>query len=183
MKRILVFSVILIMCLNAVSGVVGHNGSGGDMEITSGAGATTGVGPDGQQYSAKVSSLGSSYNDTKDSIDSSSISSGKIMFNGTIRASTPCNKVTHEVEESENKYVLNIKTSAEENGSALCTQVITGFKYSAEFEASEPGFTLEVKHDGERIKQFQSVSDKGTGNKNNGDKQSFIHKILRFLGF
>jgi len=165
--------------------VVGHNNTkdNGQMEITtkgSTAGSTTAVGPNGTQYSAKVSIEGRNRSSTEDQIRSETISSSKVEFAGTIQAGTPCHTVDHEVNETDEGYTINMQTVKEAKEGQLCTQVVTGINYNAEFEA-ETGNTLEVQQNGETVETFQTVSDKGDKNKDKG-KKSMVQQILNFLG-
>lgn len=181
MRRTAILAAALCILITPAIAVVGHNGSDGDMSITSSgstASGTTAVGPNGTEYSAKVSMDGRVQQNTSDRIRSETISSRQVSFKGTIEAPTPCYVIDHEVEEKEEGYVLNIKT-VEEGGDGPCTQVVTGINYDAEFEA-EPGYELEVQHNGQQIETYQTTSD--SGDSNDKEKKSFWQQILEFLG-
>jgi len=180
MKRTALLAATLFILISPALGVVGHNGTGGDMSITSGssASATTSVGPNGTAYTAKVEMAGRSQNSTEDMITEESISSSNIHFNGTIRANTPCHVIDNEVKETEDGYVLNIKTVKDGLDNSTCVQVISGINYNAEFEA-ESGFNLEVQHNGETVKEFSTVSDE---EEKNQEESSFWSQILSFFG-
>lgn len=182
MKRTVLLVASLFVLISPSLGVVGENTSDSQPGITSlgsSSGATTAVGPNGTKYTAKVSMEGRTQNKTNDTIRSETISSSKVNFNGTIQASTPCHAIEHDVNEAEQTYTINIKTIEDSSNNQLCTQVITGINYNAEFEA-ETGFTLEVMHNGEKIETLQTVSDKQ--NKTQKQQKSIIQKLLNFLG-
>lgn len=180
MIRTALLAATLCILVSPALGVVGHNDSGeGQMGITSGssASATTAVGPNGTEYTARVSMEGLSPNSTDDRIRDESISSSRIEFNGTIQAPTPCHVIDHEINETQDGYTFNIETVKDQQENGTCTQVLKGINYNAEFEA-ETGFNLEVQHNGEEIETFNTVSDKGDKN----EKQGLIQMILNFLG-
>jgi hypothetical protein len=163
MIRTALLTATICILVSPALGDVGHNDSGeGQMGITSGssASATTGVGPNGTEYTASVSMEGLSPNSTEDRIRDESISSSKVEFNGTIQAPTPCHVIDHEINETQEGYTFNIKTVKDQKENGTCTQVLKGINYNAEFEA-ETGHTLQIQHNGEEIETFNTVSDKG----------------------
>lgn len=182
MKTTALIAAVFLLVISPATGLENHNATG-DMTITSGGGSsasgTVAAGPNGTQYSAKVGMEGRTQNATADRISEEEISSSKVSFNGTVEVSTPCHVIDHEISETETGYVMDIKTVKQADGNQLCAQVVTGIKYSAEFEAGN-GYELEVRHNGEKVKTFQTVSDKG--DKNVGRNRSFLQKLLGFLG-
>lgn len=182
MKRTALLLIASCLLITPALGVVGHNNSDSEIGITSSSSATTAVGPNGTDYTAKVEMQGRNRVNTEDRINNETISSSKVEFNGTIRAGTPCHVLEHEVTQSEEGYILNIETAQDTERGEVCTQVVTGINYHAEFEGKS-GFNLEVQHNGETIETFQTVSDKGNKNKDSGTKKTFFQKVLGFLGF
>ena len=184
MKKGIISALAALLLITSATALVGHNNTDGDLGIASTgstASATTAVGPNGTKFSSKVSMLGDNRSSTADRITDEKISSSKVSFKGTVQAMNPCQGIEQNVTETENGYVMNIRTVAEETGNETertpCAQVITGINYDAEFEA-ETGFGLEVQHNGNKIKEFQTVSDKGEKNK----KKSWLERILSFIG-
>lgn len=179
MIRTALLTATLCILISPALGVVGHNSSEGQIGITSGSSAsgTTGVGPNGTEYTAQVSMDGRSPNSTSDVIRSESISSSAVSFNGTIRAPTPCHVIDQEVKETRDSYIINIETVKDPMTNTTCAEMITGINYHAEFKA-ETGFTLQIQHNGEEINTFNTVSDRVNRNQEKG----LIQMILDFLG-
>ncbi|MFP4038349.1 MAG: hypothetical protein ACLFTA_01040 [Candidatus Nanohaloarchaea archaeon] len=172
-------AVILAMIglITGAAAVVGHNGSDGEVSITSGesASSTTEVTENGTEYTARVSMTGQTQNETGNRVRNATYSESGVTFQGAIKAPTPCHVIDQDVKETgENRYSLHIKTKKDslENRSQACTQVVTNINYSAEFEAS-PGFQLEVKHDGQTMETLEEPQEQ---------KKSLIQRILAFFG-
>ena len=82
-----------------------------------------------------------------------------VTFTGRIVAPTPCHVIQHEVEESKDKYILNVKTvnDLESNGNEsiqACAQVLTMIEYEGEFSNKE-SFRLEVQHKNETVRTLE----------------------------
>jgi hypothetical protein len=92
MKKTVLIAAVLCVLISPALGVVGHNDTGGEMGVTSTgstASGTTAVGPNGTEYSSKVSMEGRTQDNTEDRIREETISSSGAHFNGTIQAATP----------------------------------------------------------------------------------------------
>lgn len=178
MKRTAIILITFTLLTASSAAVVGHNGSNNsDLSITSGssASATTGVNQNGTQYTAKVEMNGRSNNQTDNEVRNVNFPQNKVEFEGTVTAGTPCHTVDHELNKTDNSYTLNIVT-VKEDPDQVCAEVITGINYDAEFEA-EPGFQLEIQHNGETIENVQDRTvEKEPENK------SLIEKLLEILG-
>lgn len=91
-----------------------------------------------------------------------------VTFTGNIVASTPCHVIQHEVEETEDKYILSVKTVNDQLGSdgnesiQACAEVLTMIKYEAEFSDDE-AFRLEVRQNNDTIR---TLSHPGIGGQN-----------------
>lgn len=182
MKRTALITITTLFLISSGLAVVGHNNSGDNqMGITSTGGsssATTSVGPNGTEYSAKVMMEGTTSANTSDRIRSESISSSGVQFNGTIQASTPCHVIDHEITETQDGYNLNIKTVKENIENRTCTQVLTGINYNAEFEG-QTGFTLQVQHNGQTLNTYDTVHNE---EENKDQEIGLIQAILNLLG-
>lgn len=181
MRRTALLTIMTLFLISSGLGVAGHNNSGDDyMGITSTGGsssATTSVGPNGTEYTAKVMMEGRSPENTSDRITSESISSSGVQFNGTIQASTPCHVIEHEITKTQDGYNLNIKTVKDNLENQTCTQVLTGINYNAEFEG-QTGFTLQVQHNGQTLNTYDTVHNDKTENK---QEKTLMQMILEFL--
>lgn len=182
MKKTAVIMVAVVLIISGVTAVVGHNAtSEGNMGITSNDSATTasGANQNGTQYTAQVEMRSMSMNQTGNQIQNITHSESSITFEGTITASTPCHIIDHEVNQAEEGYILNVETvrnELEEDQTQVCTEVITGLNYDAEFEA-DPGFQLEIQHDSETVETVVHG--------NNGEeveRKSWIKWLLNILG-
>lgn len=181
MKRIAIILITSILLTVSATAVVGNNDTSEDgLSVTSSssASATAGVSPNGTDYTAKVEMAGSSPSQTEDEVRNLSFPDSKVEFKGTIPAGTPCHVLDHKINKTGKDYVLNIQTVKEDlhgNGTEFCTQVVTGINYEAEFEA-EPGFQLEIQHDGETVENVQDRTVEPE------PEPSLIQQILGWLG-
>lgn len=162
LRTIVLLAVTATLLLPMAGAVVGHNSSNddGDMHIMSSgssASATTAVGENGTEYTAKVEQQAASCMNGNQSAGVSDISfngddsmDGKnsVTFTGLIQTATPCYTVDHNVEKTgKNTYVLNVTTEATGD---MCVECVGAVTYDTEFVAQEP-FNLTVKHDGEDV--------------------------------
>ncbi|PSH00261.1 MAG: hypothetical protein BRC28_00480 [Nanohaloarchaea archaeon SW_4_43_9] len=166
-------SVLLLAAFFMVSGataVVGGPEPGeGEMAIMSSgssASASTTVGENGTEWRAETSMVNRTSSITKPRLENVQFSeeNNTVTFTGHIVAPTPCHVIQHEVEESEDKYILNVKTVSdlESNGNEsiqACAQVLTMIEYEGEFSNKE-SFKLEVRHNNETIR---TLSHPGIG--------------------
>lgn len=183
MKKIAIALITALLLTSTVSAVVGHNGTENGLSITSGssASASAGTSPNGTVYKASVSMEDRKQNNTAGRIQDITHGESNVTFKGTIEAGTPCHVINHEVEEKNDSYTLNVKTVKEELDSPnqsgqLCAQVVTGIEYSGEFQA-DPGFNLEVQHNGETVEKIKHQKDE-----KKPKKKSFLQNLLSFLG-
>ena len=166
-------SVLLLAAFFMVAGatavVGGPETREGEMAIMSSgssASASTTVRGNGTGWRAETSMVNRSSSITEPRLENVQFSEkdNSVAFNGHIVAPTPCHVIQHEVEESEDKYILNVKTvnDLESNGNQsiqACAQVLTMIEYEAEF-SNEDSFKLEVRHNNETIR---TLSHSGTG--------------------
>jgi hypothetical protein len=161
---------------NAAAVVDNKTRNNSDVGITSGSSsATTGVNPNGTQYTAKVEMRGRTSNASNIVENVSYADKNKVTFSGVINASNPCHTLEHDLNETgDDSYILNIKTVDSESAGA-CATVVTGIKYDAEFEA-DAGFNLEVRHNNRTI---ETMEDRVVEPK---PEPGLLEKILNFLG-
>lgn len=127
----------------------------GEMAITSSgssASASQAVGPNGTEWKAEVSMVNRTGNVSEDRIEDISYGEDNysVEFTGYITAPTPCHTISHEVEESEDGYVMQIETVKEQDNRTACLQVLTMIEYDAEFSTDE-AFELKVRHGNETV--------------------------------
>ncbi|MFB6190406.1 MAG: hypothetical protein ABEJ91_02430 [Candidatus Nanohaloarchaea archaeon] len=183
MRKTLAVSAVLLLFASSTAAVVGHNNSGGDVSITgsSGASGSTAAGPNGTEWTAKVSMVKRTQyiNGTGrlGDVNRSGQESIRTSWTGWISAPTPCHVIDHEVKEKNGKYVINIKTVRDElDRDRACAQVISGIMYSASFEAGKP-YTLEIRHDGETMDTINQEEQEPV----HRDESGFISKLLNWL--
>lgn len=179
MKKTLVLLTVSIMLLGTASAVVGHNGSDGELSITSGgsssASSSVAAGQNGTEWRATVEMTGRDTNASTgiSSVNYSEANYRKVEFNGVIEAPTPCHVLDHDLENtSENSFRLNIQTVREEldgNNTQTCAQVITPITYEARFQTEEQ-FTLEIQHDNQTVETLEYPEEE--------EKNSPIYTIL-----
>lgn len=177
MKRTAIILIAFTLVVGTSTALVGHNNSPEDeVSITSGgsASSTTGVSENGTEYTAKVEMEGRTQNITGNRIRNIDREDSRVQFEGTVAAGTPCHVIDHEVSRKNGEYVMNIKTVKDnlDRNNTLCAEVVTGINYSAEFKA-EPGFKLEVQHNGETLKTFNRQRQ----------EKSLLQKILALFRF
>lgn len=180
MKKTLVLLTVSIMLLGSASAVVGHNGSDGELSITSGgsgssAGSSVAAGPNGTEWRATVEMTGKDTN-TSTGLLSVNYSEGDyrmVEFDGVIESPTPCHVLDHNLENTEeDSFRLNVQTVKEElegNNTQVCTQVITPITYEASFQTEEE-FTLEVQHNNQTVDTLEYPKEE--------EKNSPIYSIL-----
>ena len=179
MKRTALIIGLTILLAGLSAAIVnGNKTRSGDLSITSGgsASATTGVNENGTVYSIKVETSGQDMNNTEDWIGNATFPHSGVKFQGRIRAPTPCHVIQHDVNKTDNQYVLNIETVKEslDNSTEVCSQVVTGINYDAEFEA-DAGFQLEIRHNNQTVETYSDrVVEK--------EPQTLLEQILGLLG-
>jgi len=159
-------SVLLLAALLMVSGataIVGGPEPGeGEMAILSSgssASASTSIGENGTGWRSETSMVNRSSSITEPRLENVQFSEedNTVAFNGHIVAPTPCHVIQHEVKETEDKYILNVRTvndqlDSDSNESIqACAQVLTMIEYEGEF-SNEDSFKLEVRHNNETIR-------------------------------
>ncbi|PSH01788.1 MAG: hypothetical protein BRC27_00905 [Nanohaloarchaea archaeon SW_10_44_10] len=161
-------SVLLLAAFFMVAGatavVGGPETREGEMAIMSSgssASASTTVGENGTEWRAETSMVNRSSSITEPRLENVQFSeeNNTVTFTGHIVAPTPCHVIQHEVEESEDKYILNVKTvnDLESNGNQsiqACAQVLTMIEYEGEFSNDEAS-TLEVQHKNETVRTLE----------------------------
>jgi opacity protein-like surface antigen len=152
MKRILLASTLALLAFSA-SAVVGHNGSDGDLGITSSSSASEAVSPNGTRWSSTFSET--AIRNTSTGVNSYEFSGSSVNFSGVFRAPTPCHALNSEVKEgSENSYRFIITSEASSDDDQVCAQVISYRGYNASFQTDEP-FELEVVHENESVETLK----------------------------
>lgn len=182
MKKTLTLLTVSIMLLGTASAVVGHNGSDGELSITSGGSSSSSssvaAGPNGTEWRATVEMTG---RDTNASAGISSVNYSeedyrKVEFDGVIEAPTPCHVLDHNLDSTgEDSFRLNVQTAKEElegNNTQTCAQVITSITYDASFQTEER-FTLEVQHNNQTVETLEYSEEE--------EKNSPIYSILDWL--
>lgn len=148
MKRTLLASTLVLLAFSA-SAVVGHNGSDGDLSITSSSSASKAVSPNGTQWTSTFSVT--AVRNRSAGINDYEFGDNSVNFSGVFQTPNPCYTLNSEVKEgSENSYrfVIEAVDSSKENQS--CAQVISYRGYNASFQTDEP-FKLEVLHGNESM--------------------------------
>lgn len=146
-KLVLTFAVLLSIGLSTA--VVGGPNPGEDeMAITStesSASATTGVGPNGTEYTSYFSVTNATQSN-ETGVTNSSFDGDTAQFTGVYRTPTPCYELNHDLEKNGNTY--NFDITSEETGNGTCAQVVTYYEYEANFTADQ-AYRLNITHDGE----------------------------------
>jgi hypothetical protein len=148
MKRIILASALILFVFSA-SAVVGHNGSEGDLSITSSSSASEAVSANGTQWESTFSESATRNNST--GLNSYEFSGNSVNFSGVFQAPTPCHALNSEVKKgSENSYRFIITSEVSSDDDQVCAQVISYRVYNASFQTDEP-FKLEVLHGNESV--------------------------------
>ncbi|MFB6208477.1 MAG: hypothetical protein ABEJ69_03940 [Candidatus Nanohaloarchaea archaeon] len=168
MKKTVVLLTSFALLLSMAGAVVNYSGPEDQPHIMGGssASATTGVGPNGTKYTAKVEMRNRTGNITDERLENINYSkSGEtVTFTGYIQAPTPCHTIDSDVEKENNSYNLNVVTVAPSDDRA-CVQQLTMIKYEGEF-STDGEFTVVVQHDGKTIESLESPregQDRNTG--------------------
>lgn len=186
MKRTILLIAIALL-VSTTAAIEGYDGPEDQPHImgsgsSSSASASTAAGPNGTEWTAKLSMAGSQcLSNSSTGVTNSSFGTENdtysVSFQGTVETSDPCHTLDHEVIETSNgHYMMNI-TSNPSNGT--CTQCVGSISYEASFEADE-AFDIEILHDGDKVEGF--THPERDDNEPKDDKSSgFMASIVNFL--
>lgn len=156
--------------------IMGHGSS-------SSASASTAVGENGTQWKAETSMVNRSGNITEGRLEDVSYSEDdyRVNFTGYIQAPTPCHVIDHDVEETEDGYILNVETVNDQtdeagNSTRTCVQQLVMIEYDGSFSAKED-FSLEVRHNNETVETLQHPGIE----KQKPGKKGFFRSLSRFF--
>lgn len=174
---------LLFMISGATAVVDGPEPDDGEMTImdrgSSSATASSSVDSEGTDYRAETSMVNRSPNITDQRLENVSYSEDeyRVDFTGHIEASTPCHVIDHDVDETDEGFVLNVQTVKDDldNQSAACAQVMNMIEYEASFSNSED-FTVEVRHGNQTV---QTLTHPGLDN--DQKKTGIIQSLRAFL--
>jgi len=110
-----------------------------------------------------------------------------VSFEGSIKGSNPCEKVSAtDIIREDDRYVINITTL---EGEGFCAQCMAQLDYEAEFSFSEP-VDVEVRHEGEEMRTLthpdvdQENGNDGNQSDSSSEEKGGISRMVRsFLGF
>jgi hypothetical protein len=141
---------LLFMVSGATAVVGGPEPSDGEMTImgqgsSGSASASTSVNENGTEWRAETSMVNRSSNITEGRLEDIQYSQQdySVDFTGHIQAPTPCHVIEHQVTESENGYVMDVKTrydeTDEESNETIqpCAQQLVMIEYDGSFSAPE----------------------------------------------
>lgn len=178
---------LLFIVSGATAVVDGPEPDDGELTImdrgSSSATASSSVGAEGTEYRAETSMVNRSPNITDQRLENVNYSKEdySVEFTGHIEASTPCHVIDHDVDETDEGFVLNVQTVTDDldNQSAVCAEVLNMIEYEASFTSDEE-FTVDVRHGKETIQTLQhpGVDDE---QKKTGIIQSLRALLSRFF--
>jgi hypothetical protein len=186
---------LLFMVSGATAVVGGPEPSDGEMTImgqgsSGSASASTSVNENGTEWRAETSMVNRSSNITEGRLEDIQYSQQdySVDFTGHIQAPTPCHVIEHQVTESENGYVMDVKTrydeTDEESNETIqpCAQQLVMIEYDGSFSAPE-SFKLEVRHNNETVDTlYHPGIEKKESTEARGPVDSVINWVKGLLG-
>jgi hypothetical protein len=100
----------------------------------------------------------------------------ELTFTGWMQAPDPCHKAVYDTGVEEGRYVLYL--DPHKTGNDTCTQCVGRVKYRATVQFS-PDYPLLVRHEGQRIGQFDP--DYNPGNGGGSDQGELVKKLKELL--